>query len=404
MRILVLSNLYPPTAVGGYERMCRDVVERWRAGGHEITVLTTTFGGVAQLQEPGVRRQLHLYWNGEEIVCPPLLQQIRIERANQRALARTLRAVRPEVVSVWGMGCLSLGLLSTIIDRRLPLVYVVGDDWLVYGRWADCWSRRLDDHAPRVRRLARLLRLPGAPDAVGASGAFRFVSEFTRRRAEEVAGMKMSRVAVVAGGIDHTDFPPAVPRYRSWRWRLLCVGRLERAKGFDAAIRALRELPSEAALTIVASVGSYRDELVRLTRQLGIAERVQWQERCDRSELGPRYRSADVLIFPSTGTEAFGLVPLEAMACGTPVVATGAGGSAEFLAADENCVLVPPDSPTAIAGALRRLAEDAELRRRLVRAGVETAAQFSVERQAAALEEAHTAVACSAPPVKPAPD
>jgi glycosyltransferase involved in cell wall biosynthesis len=103
------------------------------------------------------------------------------------------------------------------------------------------------------------------------------------------------------------------------------------------------------------------------------------------------------LIFPSTGHEAFGLVPLEAMACGTPVVATGVGGSAEFLAGEENCILVPPDSPAEIAAALRRLAADDGLRRRLVSAGIDTAAQFSVERQAAALEEANLAVARRVP-------
>ena len=278
MRILVLSNLYPPAAVGGYERMCHDVVERWRARGHDITVLTTTFGGAGQPVEPAVHRRLSLYWNGEEIVCPPLLQQIRLERANQRALARALRRARPDVVSVWGMGGLSLGLLAAISDRGLPITFVVGDDWLVYGRWADCWTRRLDSDSPHVRRLTRLLRLPGAPPALGAAGAFYFVSEFTRRRAEEVVAMEMPRVAVVPAGIDHTDVPPAAPQELPWRWRLLCV-----------------------------------------------------------------------------------------------------------------------DSPAEIAAALRRLAADDGLRRRLVLAGIDTAAQFSVERQAAALEEAHVAVARRVP-------
>jgi glycosyltransferase involved in cell wall biosynthesis len=81
------------------------------------------------------------------------------------------------------------------------------------------------------------------------------------------------------------------------------------------------------------------------------------------------------------------------MACGTPVVATGVGGSAEFLAGEENCLLVPPDSPAQLAAALRRLAADDGLRRRLVFAGIRTAARFSVDRQTAALEEAHVAVA-----------
>ena len=204
--------------------------------------------------------------------------------------------------------------------------------------------------------------------------------------------MEIPHAAVVPAGIDHTDFPPAVPQERPWRWRLLCVGRLERGKGFDAALRALTALPPETGLTIVGSVGAYRDELVRLTRELRVVDRVRW-ERCDRSELAPHYRAADALIFPSTGTEAFGLVPLEAMACGTPVVATGVGGSAEFLAHEQNCLLVAPGSAEEVVAALERLSADAALRRRLVSAGLETAARFSVDRQAVELEKAHLAAA-----------
>jgi glycosyltransferase involved in cell wall biosynthesis len=150
-------------------------------------------------------------------------------------------------------------------------------------------------------------------------------------------------------------------------------------------------------LTIVASIGSYGDELELLARELGVAGRIRWTQ-CDRSELAGHYGSADALIFPSTGNEAFGLVPLEAMACGTPVVATGVGGSAEFLSGEENCLLVRPDTPADIAAALRRLAADHGLRRRLAARGIETAGQFSVDLQAAALEEAHLAVAGRASP------
>jgi hypothetical protein len=67
---------------------------------------------------------------------------------------------------------------------------------------------------------------------------FCFVSQFTRRRAEEVA--EIPRAAVVPAGIDPADFPVGVPEERPWRWRLLCVGRLERTKGFAARDAALR--------------------------------------------------------------------------------------------------------------------------------------------------------------------
>lgn len=378
MRILVLSNLYPPPAVGGYERMCRDVVERFRRHGHEVDVLSSADGRLA------------MYWDGHEVVCPPLLRRARLELANQRALRRALGSVRPDVVSVWGMGGLSLGLLTTIADRGLPVVYVVGDDWLVYGRWADCWTRSLDEGSKGARLLGRLLRLPAPPDAIGSTGAFCFVSEFTRRRADEVGGVAAADAVVVPAGVDLLDFPLPQPEERRWRGTLLCVGRVEPAKGFDTAIRALARMPADATLTIVGPGDSHREELERLAGDLGVGQRVSWTQ-LDRSELRERYRAADALLFTSTGPEAFGLVPLESMACATPVVATAAGGSAEYLVGGENCLVVRPGDPEAVEGALAKLSNDPALRRRIVAGGLETAAQFTVDRQASELERVHRA-------------
>ncbi len=80
MRILVLTNMYPPHAYGGYEQCCRDVVERWRAAGHEVLVLTSTVRvpGVDEGAEPPneVRRLLRLYWADHEILDPPLARAL----------------------------------------------------------------------------------------------------------------------------------------------------------------------------------------------------------------------------------------------------------------------------------------------------------------------------------------
>jgi glycosyltransferase involved in cell wall biosynthesis len=81
------------------------------------------------------------------------------------------------------------------------------------------------------------------------------------------------------------------------------------------------------------------------------------------------------------------------MACGTPVVATGVGGSAEFLRDGVNCVLFPPGDPVALAAAVRRIHDDPELRRRLLDGGLRTVAQLDVGRLADVLEEWHVAAA-----------
>jgi glycosyltransferase involved in cell wall biosynthesis len=123
----------------------------------------------------------------------------------------------------------------------------------------------------------------------------------------------------------------------------------------------------------------------------------------EREQLPAEYRAADVMVFPSTWPEPFGLVPIEAMACGVPVVATGVGGSAEFLVHGENCLLVEPGDPVALAAAVRRLAGDPALRRTLVAHGLETARELDVERLADVMEAWHRYEASGAHGTPPAP-
>jgi glycosyltransferase involved in cell wall biosynthesis len=100
--------------------------------------------------------------------------------------------------------------------------------------------------------------------------------------------------------------------------------------------------------------------------------------RAPRSEIPAVYTEADAVLFPVQWEEPWGLVPLEAMAIGRPVVATGTGGSAEYLEDEANCLLFRPrDSPRALAAAVTRLSADPALRSKLREQGLRTAARFT---------------------------
>src|SRR5262249_8139690 len=133
-----------------------------------------------------------------------------------------------------------------------------------------------------------------------------------------------------------------------------------------------------------------RARLRELAATLGIGARVEFGS-LERDELAARYRAADAVVFPSEWPEPFGLVPLEAMACGTPVVASGVRGSGEFLRDGENCVRFRPRDERALASAIMRVLGDADLRRIIVKGGYETAREFDVDRLADTLEEWHVA-------------
>jgi glycosyltransferase involved in cell wall biosynthesis len=161
---------------------------------------------------------------------------------------------------------------------------------------------------------------------------------------------------------------------RKWRWRLLHVGRLHPDKGIEEAVRCLTDLPEQATLTF-AGQWDPRDEseLARLTSELGLGERVTMLGRRRPNEVAELYREFDALLFPVRWDEPWGLVPLEAMACGCPVIATGRGGSGEYLRDADNCLLVPAYDAGALAGAVGRLAAQPALRDRLRAGGVVTA-------------------------------
>ena len=396
MDVVVLTSLYPPHSYGGYEASCRDVVDRWRARGHRVTVLTSDVRVAGVADDPAerdVRRELRFYWDDHRLPERSLRETVEIEQHNRAALHRALDETGAALVSAWSMGALSLGLLTDVVDRGLPLVTVVCDDWLVYGERADAWRRRVRAGGLRVRAAARATRLPvDWPSAEQVRGIY--VSDAVRDEAARSAPWRPATDTVIGSGIDPRDFPllEAAPD-RPWSWRLLYVGRLDPRKGVDDALTALAALPVEATLEVVGrGDAAYLAGLREQTQSLRIADRVRFRA-VDRSELAEVYGSADVLLFPPTWREPFGLVPLEAMACGTPVVATGTGGSGSFLVDGRNCLLTPPGDPASLAGAVRRLAADEGLRRRLVTRGLTTAREHDVDTYADRLELEHLAVA-----------
>jgi glycosyltransferase involved in cell wall biosynthesis len=113
----------------------------------------------------------------------------------------------------------------------------------------------------------------------------------------------------------------------------------------------------------------------------------------DRAEIAREYADADAVLFPADWSEPFGLVPLEAMAVGRPVIATGAGGSAEYLRDGENCLLVGRGDADALRAAIERLAADAPLRDRLREGGFATAKELTLSRFVRGVADAHEAYA-----------
>jgi len=190
---------------------------------------------------------------------------------------------------------------------------------------------------------------------------------------------------------------------------LVFVGRLVAEKGADDLLQAVKllaaELPDVTA-TIVGD-GPERVELERLAVRLGIGDRVSFAGWLAPGDVQRQLRAADVYVGPSRpgtdGTiEAQGLVFVEAMLAGLPVVATAFGGIVDAVRDGETGLTVPPGSPAAIAGAIRRLASDAGLARRLAERGRALAmAEFTREASARRISALYERL--QSPPIQPPP-
>ncbi len=395
-RISVLSvgNMYPPHHLGGYEITWRQAVEHLRERGHQVTVLTTDYRRpeVSQADAGDVHRDLRWYWRDHDFPPLGLRQRLALERHNQAVLDRHLADLRPDVVSWWAMGGMSLGLIESVRARGLPAVGVVGDDWMAYGPRVDAWQRLLRRAGPAAGPLCRATGLPGRPD-LSAAATWLFNSARTREAAL-AGGLDPARAEVLYPGIDHEAFAPAPAR--PWTGRLACVGRLDPRKGVGTAIEALAALEDATLRVVGGGDEAHRAELEALARRVGVAERVSFHE-LPSERVAEAYRDADALVFPVRWAEPFGLVPLEAMACGTPVLATGTGGSAEYLAEGRNCLLFEPGDAAALADRVRRLAGDAELRERLRTEGLATAGRFTADGFVEGIEAALETAAAGAP-------
>jgi D-inositol-3-phosphate glycosyltransferase len=303
------------------------------------------------------------------------------------ALAAAWTAERPDVVHghFWMSGLASLDAADRVdlaLGGRLPVAQTF--------------------HALGVVKR----RQQGAHDTSPAARAF--LEPSVARRADVVVAtcsdeafelkafqVPSSRIAVVPCGVDTAHFSPEGPvAPRTGRLRLLTVSRLVPRKGVGNAIEALGLLVRDgvdAELVIVGGAGDAEhleaepetERLRRINAAEGLADRVVLAGAVRHEDLPAWYRSADVVVV-APWYEPFGIVPLEAMACGRAVVATSVGGLIDTVVEDVTGVHVPPRDPAALAAAVGALLADPERRERYGAAGRRRAATRYTWRRIAA--------------------
>jgi D-inositol-3-phosphate glycosyltransferase len=300
-------------------------------------------------------------------------------------LARRWRVWRPDVVHAhfWMSGRAAIAAARPLGIPVLQTFHALG---IVKRRYQGA-----NDTSP-AERLHEECAVIRAADAIVATCSDE-VAELGR------LGADLGRVRVVPCGVDLSMFRPEGPvEPRRWPHRVVCVSRLVERKGIADVIAALVDVPDTElvvaggpAAAELASDSEAR-RLQALAERIGVAARVEFRGRVDQASVPALLRSADVVACVPW-YEPFGIVPLEAMACGVPVVASGVGGLLDTVVDGVAGVHVPPRDATRLADVLRELLADGQRRARLGAAGAARAhVDYGWERVAAATLDAYRTV------------
>ncbi|MGC4875648.1 glycosyltransferase [Micromonospora sp. DT43] len=221
-------------------------------------------------------------------------------------------------------------------------------------------------------------------------------------------GVPRSRMTVVPSGVNLASFAPLGPvaDREPGRARILTVGRLVERKGFQTVVRAMALVPDAECVVVggppegLLETDPYARRLRALAESCGVADRVHLVGAVPREEMGRWYRSADLLV-AAPWYEPFGLTPLEAMACGVPVVGTAVGGIRDTVVDGTTGDLVPARDPQALATAIQRLLDDRIRRFRYATAARERArSRYSWAVTAERLAEVYGEVAAVRRPTR----
>jgi len=190
---------------------------------------------------------------------------------------------------------------------------------------------------------------------------------------------------IIPNGIDLGQFSPNVPpieRFRDGKINILFVGRLEKRKGLDYLLKAYRHVKEEfpnSRLIVVGPGTRLRKKYEKQVRHNGL-EDVVFVGYASYDELPRYYKTADIFCSPATGRESFGIVLLEAMAVGKPIVASNIEGYASVITHGVDGLLVPPKDDKELARALLSLMSDESLRGELGAKGMLTAQEYNWEK------------------------
>jgi len=408
VKIMFLTNLYPPNAIGGYERLCFDVAEAMVKRGHEVFVLCSSYGSKeAEFLGQLVDRGLFLFANEGDIYAPFTMTDDERRRRVHDNICHLKRAVeiwQPDVFFVWNLYFFDPSLLDVIHDLPCKVVYLLTDNWLITflnPAFMPAYFSKLVHSCPilgvKMLAKARSIWTRWLHRKKSLSGYAIFPSVFMHDLHLE-AGITFDGTTIVHHGVNlglrstlHRDFKsfegfigPA---------KLLFAGRVVEIKGVHSIIEALPEIVAEMSpvpieLTIVGDRQDdhYFARLKDRIQDLGMEAVVIFAPPVKKAQLPDLFAGYDIYLFPSL-YEPFSLTLIHALASGIPTVASDAGGNREIVFHRDTGLIHAAGDSKGLAECTINLLRNPKLRRSVSVRGQRIGSEYTFNHMVNRIEE-----------------
>ncbi|MDD5530057.1 MAG: glycosyltransferase family 4 protein [bacterium] len=427
MNILIVSNLYPPYYIGGYELVCKDIVDSLKSKGHNVNVLTSMYGvetdktdknvcpttaenktdknparrdcSVSSKSASGgadkcpttngnIYRELTHYFDYQKKAIS-FKETLTRETSDNGILKKLVYELHPDILFLFNMGALTKSLLKTMESFDIPVVYDISDYWMAGDKMVDNWLNYWQ--SPVKNKLAFFIKMKflGLITQPELKEYFKsmfsvdlyslnfnytyFTSKFLKFQYGEF-GFPCSSAPVFYRGIDTKKFLKSQNNGSKEPLKLLYSGGLHPDKGPHTAIEAVNILTKKGYKLTLSIAGGVRDKeyvdsLYKTVEQQELPVKFLGLVPCE--EMPKIYAKHNVLLFTTIKDEPFSLTILEAMSSALAVVSTSTGGSAEILKDKENSLVFKQDNAEDLAEKIELLIKNPDLIKKFGENGAE---------------------------------
>ena len=327
MRIMILSNYYPPYYIGGYELACYDTVEFLKKAGHEVHVLTGDYKSSQKEIEEGIYRKLKYI----DYSKPSYLNKYEVESYNYDITKEMIETVQPDIVYVWSLRLVSLSPLWVIEKLKIKKIFEVADFWM-----KGYLSNSLIAKTKRVIKNV----IPFCNSTKVEINPIICVSNWMKTEMKALYGTKT--IFEIPNGTQITN---QKSKKSKEKMKYMFCGRVDFSKGLDIAIKALSNLKDKKISDFEFHIygdgdKDYLFKCKTMVKLLQLEKEVFFHGRVD--DVKEKYENNHILLMPTRMREPFGLVLIEAMNYGVIPIASNAYGPSEIIENNKDGLLFSP--------------------------------------------------------------